>query len=831
MRQVWLRSAAVVAVGLMGSIGGIVPRAWADVGAGVWTTGNTWETYTPSENNLLSLRYLVQNGEHDDFIICKEFNSDSIYWTRGDQGKGWGGSAHTVTLKFPSAAKIYGLKFYTKWGDTGRVQISLNAMKVRHTEGGELETVANSRISYSGTKTGTNPEKRYAGFAAEDGTSPVAEDVVEVQLDFPAQQNGAVGYVAIEVIGTLAEDPGELPQSEMVWEAGGYDTSAWEPLVAVSNMMLTYRSATLKNNAVTTYYDYMTDGKIDRCTADGNYLVYPNQKVRWNFAQAITLQSLRVYASWSNGGDGVGIFHVDTLDKDGVWTPRILPTDYVLVGVGTGFDTHEGNTGSNYAILRRRDGKPIAEDIMGIRVLAFFESSACWAEVEAEGWTDTSPAIFDEKSVTVTNDCWDLTWTAKVSSLGVSEEATVNLLTSLDGQNFTVADTKTVTEIDTAYTFTQTIEDVNKTLYYKFETINTKDGKEWRSTNEVASVINRDNATYYWKSGASGAWDDEANWTNSRGDSRLKWPTDKYTTADFSKVGAGESVAVNVTAAHSPKMVFGPVGAEVVLSGTSAVTLSPSGEVPISGRVVIDGLRVSISMANFADGAVLVAKNSAPVYITSYRLNGAQSRMELLSGATLSSGQNHSHVSGDSEILLNGGSVTQGGYMLWSGTGEPHTGRLTFGLEGGTYKTTQSHCMEYGGTFTFRYLLPGDKWTGYSAAPLQPKSVADGVYHHFGHTRNDSGMFRVELVHADGVLRSELDLPLIEMNNDTIYTNSFEFVAFGKEMEVGVPNGKGDYFYWTYAGGDAREPATEGALPTGLRFHHVARGGFCLRIQ
>ncbi len=830
MKQIWLRSAAVVAVGLMGSIGGIVPRAWADVGSGVWTTGNTWETYTPSKNNLFSLRYLVQNGENFDFVMCKEFNdSDTIYLTRGDGSGRWNGN-QTVTLKFPSKAKIYGLNFYTKWGDQGRVKISLNGMKVRHTEGGELETVENSKIDYAGEKTGTNPEKRYALFAAADGL-PVAEDVVEVQLDFPSQQAGGVGYVAMEVVGTLEEDPGAIPESEMVWEAGGYDTSAWTPLVAVSNMMLTYRSSTLKNGTAMTYYDYMTDGKIDRCPANGNYLVYPTQRVQWKFAKEITLQSFRVYASWTDGGDGVGIFHVDTLDKDGVWTPRILPTDYVLVGVGTSFDTHEGNVGSNYAILRRRDGKPIAEDIMGIRVLAYFENSACWAEVEAEGWTDTRPAIFDATSVTVENDCWDVTWTAKVSSLGVSDQATVNLLTSLDGKNFTVVDTKVFTAVDTAMSFNQTLEDVNKTLYYKFETINSKDGNEWRSTNEVATIVNHDNATYYWKSGASGVWDDEANWTNSRGDSRLKWPTDQYTTADFSQVAAGESVTVNVTAAHSPMMVFGTSGAEVVLSGTSAVTLSPSGEVPISGRVVIDGLKVSVSgTANFADGAALVAKNSAPVYIKSCWMEGVQSRMELLSGATLSC-SSYSHISGDSEILLNGGSVTSGNSMQWSGTTEPHTGRLTFGLEGGTYKTWHSHCMEYGGTFTFRYLLPGDKWTGYEEAPLQPKSVNSTAYHHFGNTKNNSGAFRVEVVNGDGVLRSELDLPLIEMMNDTIYTNSFEFVAFGKEMEVGVPNGKGDYFYWTYAGGDAREPATEGALPTGLRFHHVARGGFCLRIQ
>ncbi len=828
MKHIWLKCAAVVAAGLMGSIGGFVPRAWAAVGAGVWTTGNTWETYTPSENNLLSLKYLVQNGEYNDFLICKEFNNDSIYLTRGDAGKGWGSSAHTVTLKFPSAATITWINFYTKWGDNGRVYISLNAMKVKHSDG-TLEEVANSKISYGGSNMGTNPEKRFACFAAADG-SPIAEDVVEVQLDFPQQQNSAVGYVGMEVVGTLSGAT-EGPTSEMVWEAGGYDTSAWTPLVASSNMMLTYRSGTLKQGSVTTYYDYMTDGELVRCPANGNYLVYPNQKVQWNFAQAITLQSLRVYTWWGNGGDGVGIFHVDTQDKDGVWTSHLLPTEYVLVGTATGFETHEGNEVSNYAILRRRDGKPIAEDIVAIRVLAAFEQSACWVEVEAEGWTDTSPAIFDETSVTVANDCWDVNWTAKVSSLGASTEATVNLLTSLDGVNFTVADTKVVTEVNTATAFTHTYDDVNQTIYYKFEIVNTKDGKEWRSTNGVATVVNRDNATYYWNPAVtSGVWNDAANWTNSRNDTRLKWPTDQYTTADFSRLAAGDSVTVSVDAAHTSKLTLAPAGAEVVFTGPTALT--PSGDTLVTGRMVMDGSALRLgAILNFADGACLVAKNNAALNISSVRLNGAQSRLELLSGSTLAAGTKHSHISGDSEILLDGGSVTEGGYMLWSGEGTPNTGRLTFGLKGGTYKTTQSHCMEYNCTFTFRYLLPGDRWTGYETAPLKAHSVVPGDYHHFGNVSSRGGKFHVELVaSSEGLPANEVEIPLIEMVNDTIWTNHFTFTAFGNEMEVGVPR-KGDYFYWTYDGGDAREPATAGTLPTGLRFHLSKHGGFCIRIQ
>ena len=130
------------------------------------------------------------------------------------------------------------------------------------------------------------------------------------------------------------------------------------------------------------------------------------------------------------------------------------------------------------------------------------------------------------------------------------------------------------------------------------------------------------------------------------------------------------------------------------------------------------------------------------------------------------------------------------------------------------------------GVCTFRYELPGGRWTGYEEAPLQPTKVNDD--HQFGR-----GTFHVEVVDGEAMSPTrELELKLIELpSKDTIVTNDFTFEAFGEALDVNVANGKGDYFYWTYDGGDATEPATAGTLPTGLRFHHAKRGGLCIRIQ
>ena len=87
-----------------------------------------------------------------------------------------------------------------------------------------------------------------------------------------------------------------------------------------------------------------------------------------------------------------------------------------------------------------------------------------------------------------------------------------------------------------------------------------------------------------------------------------------------------------------------------------------------------------------------------------------------------------------------------------------------------------------------------------------------------------NGKFLVNVVFGADSPRRELELPLIrKTDSKTIITNNFAFAAFGADMDVNVPNKKGDYFYWTYGENDTTKPAAAGDLPTGLSFHYAGR--------
>lgn len=799
--------------------------AFADVATGVWTTG-TWTEFTRAENSLLRPRYLDTDAGSDktDVFFCDGTAQNPI-------GTYFSGN-RAVTWKFPSAATVYGARFYTSWQDGGRDGIIVTSMDVKYSEDGEWTSLENSQIDYNPAVSGKS--QLTASFAAEDG-SPIAEGVVAVRFVFPKQDHGGAAYLEMEVLGELAEhDPD--PEPDLEWNAGGFDKTAWEPLVAESNMMK-YCSFIYRNGAdATTSYA----GMMNKTIAEYSSYILNNDTMTFKFANPIYLQSFSIFAGWRDGGrDSVAVLGFETQDENGEWTKHFGVQDeecWCVSGspFGDAIDTATAKVGANYGTLRRKDGTPIATGVCAIRVYSYYGDSAgaCWLEVEAEGWIEETNAIFDETSITFSNDCWDATWTAKLTSLGASDEATVNLWTSLDNVTFTKVATQTVTETDVAYEFKHTFDDVDQKIWYRFETVNSKGETTWYTTNAVNTAVNYDNATYAWRAdGASGAWEDDSNWTNSRSDSRLKWPTHEYTTADFSGLASGAETVVTVGAAHSPKMKFAPAGASLTLKGESSVTLTMK-NTDFAGCVTVDGMALAIPKVTFGDGARLVAKNGAKVTAPGgLDIVGLKSGIELLSDATLSIGSVITRISGDSEIVLNGGSVPAAGYFTWAGATKPQTARIVFGPLGGVFKAPQTHRMLESGVCTLRYELPGGRWNGYSEAPLQPTKVNND--HQFG-----SGTFRVEVVDGEAEeAKKDLELPLIELPQNviagnTIVTNNFSFMAFGNEMEVGVPNSKGDYFYWTYDGGDATEPAEEGTLPSGLRFHHASRGiGLVIQIR
>ena len=230
----------------------------------------------------------------------------------------------------------------------------------------------------------------------------------------------------------------------------------------------------------------------------------------------------------------------------------------------------------------------------------------------------------------------------------------------------------------------------------------------------------------------------------------------------------------------------------------------------------------------FAADARIKLQNGAECHIMPADVNGARAGIELYSGASLYTNLSAPSLwprffCNDFEIVLDGGTVRNAGYFIWSGDSSPKRGHIIFRPGGGQFLAPSSHRMTLGSSALceLRYEIPGGSWSGYDAAPLRPADVNND--HPFGKV-DGNGKFLVNVVFGADSPSRELELPLIrKTDSGTIITNSFDFAAFGTDMEANVPNQKGDYFYWTYGAGNTTEPAAAGDLPTGLSFHYTGR--------
>lgn len=796
-------------------------------------TGEAWTTITPASDNILSPVYM-ESPSATDAALC-----DHVYdWNNQFSGN------RDIIWNLPKPATVSAINIYGGWKDTGRASIYVSSVSVKYSADGEWVLLENSATNYDSSALGTQIKARYA---MSDG-STLASGIVAMKIRFPTQQNSYVGIYEIELSGAFDEplDPDAYPYA---YDFGNYDPSSW---TASQNNMMGLCSQMLKNTSdITTSSAYMIDGAV---ASVNSYPIAPGSLITWNFSKPFTLDAFKVFSRWGdNGRDAIVIYQLDTKDENDVWTTIIDMAHPVILGTKSSADRFtasggtKGGTGHLRFALTRSDGEPIATDVTAIRVRAGYGqgdgsaakwNEACWTEVEAIGSVGSGEAIFDATSPTFANDCWEAVWSAKLSSLGASDSATVNLWTSLDNETFTLADSRTVTEINTAYWFTNVFASVNSTIWYKFETINTSGSSEWRTTNEVASVVNYDNATYWWRPDVvSGAWENGGSWSNSHNDARLSFPDGQYATADFSLVDASSPVAVSVSAAHTVKLVWPQSAATVTFTGSSPAAITNAlASTTIRGTNAFVGVSLNMPETTFAAGARLCLSEGAKARLgrtplgTTF-LSGARCGIEIESGAELSFSPGvYVHFCNDAEIVLNGGSVVNAGYFTWSGSSSSIAGHIVFGPEGGRFISPSTHYFVNSVTtpLELRYEMHGPDWRGYDAAPLALGFVNGS--HQFG---GNNGKVFVNVEKGAGMPKKALDLELIAATHSSSYivTNGFTFAAFGKKLSAGEPSRTGDTFLWTYDHDGSFEPETPGSRPTGLVLRYAGQSGLVIIVR
>lgn len=804
-------------------------------------TGSAWTApITPVADNILSPSYLDEDSYAYNGLCDRVYDLSCLLHGKCD-----------IVWRFPKPATISAINVYSGWGNTGRADIYVTSVSVKYAADGEWVVLDNSEVKLYASSIGSKVKGRYAMF---DG-STLASGIVALKMTFPEQQNGFVGIYEAEVSGRFDEalDPETFPYT---FDFGDYAVNDWAP--SEGNMMQFCSSmskttiTTPGNNSgivrtttdITSSYSHMIDKTVGTTS---NQQIEPGSVVTWTFATPFTLEAFKVFSHWGDKGrDAIVIYDFEVMDGDGVWTRLFDSSHPVLLGTTSSADLYtaaggaSGGTGHLRFCLTRTDGDPIATDVAAIRVRTGSGSSygsgwndSFWTEVEAIGSRSGGGAVLDATSVTVTNHCWEVVWSAALASLGSGDSATINLLTSLDGENFTLAGSRTATEINTGCWFTNVFDTLEQTVWYKFETVNASGSDEWRSTNAVASIVLHDNATYWWRSDvASGAWEDGGSWSNSLADARLSYPDGIYATADFLLVEPGSPVAVSVSAAHSVRFVWPRASASVSFSGASPAALSDaSTTAAFSGTNTFTGLALTLPKTTFAAHSRLrLAGGAAATLGAGSLLSGEGCGIEITDGATLSIRTgDHTEFCNDAEIVLNGGSVSDAGYFVWSGAASALGGHIVFRPKGGEFISPNTHKFKYmpATPLELRYELPGQTWSGYSRAPLRLGWVND--YNQFGM----GGKVFVNVAKGMEQLPSRtLEIPLIEMThaNAYIHTNDFTFAAFGTTLAPGELSPKGDRFLWTYDHDGSLSPATPGSLPTGLVFDYAGRQSFFVII-
>ena len=786
-------------------------------------TGTAWTSpVTPAADNILSPAYLA-GSTYNDVAFC-----DHVY----DMNIQFAGR-HDVIWNLPGPATVSAVNIYGGWRDTGRADIYVTSVSVKYSTDGEWVVLDNSSANFYCTQLGKQIKAQYA---MTDG-STLASGVVALKITFPSQQNGGVGIYEIELCGAFDEPlaPEVFPYT---FDFGNYNPATWTP--SAENMMGLCTSMKKDSGDITASYAFMIDGSV---AASTSFQISPGNLVIWNFSKAFTLDVFKVFSRWNDiGRDAIVIYNFEVKDGNDVWHALFDATHPVILGTTSSADLFtasggaKGGTGHLWFSLARGDGEPLATDVTAIRVKAGYAmgeggagkwNAPCWSEVEAIGSTGGGEAVLENGSVTVANDCWEVVWSAKLSSLGASDSATINLWTSTDNETFTLADSRTATEVNTAYWFTNVFDSVGMTIWYKFETVNTGGAGECRMTNEVASVVNHDNATYWWRGDVtSGAWENGGCWSNSHNDVRLLYPDGGYATADFSLVDTSRPVSVSVSAAHSAKLVWPPSAATLTFTGTAPAAIADtSASANVSGTNTFDGVSLTLPKATFADYSRLrLAGGSVAALGANSKLMGRRCGIELSGGASISFGSGpYNDFCNDAEIILNGGTVSNAGYFTWSGSASKIAGHIVFGPESGEFISPVTH--RFMNTVTtpleLRYELPGRDWRGYARAPLRLGFVNSD--HYFG---GNNGKVFVNVVKGMAQAPSRAcRIKLIDTthSNANIITNGFTFAAFGEALVAGETSSKGEKFLWTYDHGDSLEPATPGSRPTGLVFDYAGR--------
>ena len=331
----------------------------------IWTTG-TWSTFTAAEGNLIKGK---MPSAYKIATTTGEGAKNVAVFTDGEgptqNGKSTCvGNGATFTYEFDYPSRVDELRFYTSaW--SGRNNITISAIRYRAVDGNTF-TVEGGSVNYAtgGASCG------YAYFRNGDG-SPLFDLAESVTIEFGTQENGYVGFVEIEVLGT-PENYRRIAVTPVGAAVPTPDVGL-EPFTPNVECTLTAPAGPL-----------VDESRFFLCTFEGYDLVYADGTVQHGETPSITFAPSQPYTlTWK---------YAKTVNPEKDVPSRALIGNYVQDGFFSFWDVLY-NVGTN---AEHSNSATVWKDIVGNHDLSAFTTPG-GATISLPAWEDER-AVWDGRS-------------------------------------------------------------------------------------------------------------------------------------------------------------------------------------------------------------------------------------------------------------------------------------------------------------------------------------------------------------------------------------------------------------------------------------------------
>ncbi len=416
--------------------------------------------------------------------------------------------------------------------------------------------------------------------------------------------------------------------------------------------------------------------------------------------------------------------------------------------------------------------------------------------------TMSSAAVFGSASSSVNRRT--VTFSGALSDMGADGRSTVTLYVGEENNaDALVAAESVVVTAATGNSFSlvHTFDTYEKTYYYQLRAVNETTGKtaQFETRTAVAPCKTLDSAVYTWKNGASGNWNDPANWTDDNNGDSLGFPSTAAATVSFARASEAEVIlngtyTIGTLDLSSANINITFKCADGMTTNDTLLTVSTFKGVGPLSHVTLDGAALKAGNVEFENGEMTL-KNASNFYLDNFK-NEKCGKLAILEDSWFSCSQ--LSLGGKSEIVINDSTLYSRGHS-YIGSGSDAECVVRFeGRKPRWYQSDKRYNFQSGRQWSkpqLNFVVPIG---GYDAAPIT--CVADqSSYFGISGANNGQYVMRVNVLDespANSVgetITTELISWAKGINTNRVYRNSLPLSAGQTESDDAFVLSEGEY--------------------------------------